>query len=76
VPPIVDNSKVNSNRKGTKGKQGSNMLHFAYRIKRIQQHQQSHNMFFLAETEVLDNAQNEPLKKGNLEQAKNAFGMD
>jgi hypothetical protein len=71
----VDYSKANAARKGTKEKQGSYMLQFGELIKRIQQHQESHHLFFLAENAVLDNDGNVPHEEGNLEQAKNAFGM-
>jgi hypothetical protein len=70
----VEYKKVNDARKGTKGEQGSYMLQFGALIKRIQQHQGNHDVFFLAENVVLDNDGNAPLEEGMLKQVKNAFG--
>jgi hypothetical protein len=45
------------------------------RIKDIQRRKWKHHVYFLAENTRLDNAKDVPLKKGDLERIKKAFGV-
>jgi C-5 cytosine-specific DNA methylase len=73
--PCTDFSKVNATRKGTEGEQGKYIVSFGKLVRRIQEAQPDHHLFFLSENVVLDNnnGSNET-GQGNLATTLDAFG--
>lgn len=67
-PPCVDYSKVNANRQGYTGDQGSLMIRFGKVIRKIEKMQGDHPLFFLAENVVVDH--------DDLAAVRNAFQTD
>lgn len=52
-PPCQDFSRINATRKGVKGAQGAYLPNFADLIRRIQEEQGDHPLFYLVENVVL-----------------------
>jgi hypothetical protein len=67
-PPCVDFSLVNANRQGVQGREGQYMLEFGRTIRKIERLQSPHPLLFLAENVIL--------KGDDLEETRNAFGLD